>query len=750
MTSARKRRFAFGPFERRLFLTIVVGLLPLAVVAFVALFQSAQQQKREYLEASEGTMRAVMWAVDLELAAALASLDALAASPRLARNDFAGFHSEARELLARRPNWLNVVLSGPTAQQVMNTDLPSSSTLPTHIDRPAVEETVRTGLPGINDVLYSPVLETHAFAVRVPITRSGAVEYVLTAVLRTQSIEQILGDQRLTEDGVATVLDTSYNVVARTLSQSEFVGKPASDSLVQLLQQGDETGWAVTTTLEQNPVYTVYYRSPRTGWAAAVGVPTLVLDAPVWYSYAVLGGLIVASVLLGLAAAFLASRAITNPMRELKLAAEALGRGVMPPMPNTDLPEIRQVASALLTAHTQREALLVSERLARAREHDARVAAEDASRTKDEFLAMLGHELRNPLAAVSSASLVLEKSSGRPGSEQTTAHAIAIIRRQTQHLARLTDDLLDAARVVMGRIELDCKPVELADVVQNALDTLRNTHSIEGHTVSVALTPVWVNADATRVDQMVANLLTNALKYTPAPGTIDVRVGREGDEAVLRVRDSGIGVEPDLMPRIFDLFVQGKRALDRSQGGLGIGLTLVRRLTELHGGKVSVSSEGAGTGSEFVIRLPALTIAPVSAPSPTNSSTTARLIVIVEDNEDVRVSLTHVLEMDGHRVLTAGDGRAGLELIFRESPDVALIDIGLPFLDGYAVARAVRGRFGTDVVRLIALTGYGGRDDALAGREAGFDHYLVKPIDPVALRNLIDGAPSSIREWTGG
>lgn len=735
--SAKSERYLFGALERRLFLITVVGLLPLAALAFTTLSQSTQRQKRELFASYQGTAQAIISTVDSELAAALSSLDALVASPRLARNDFDGLHAEARDLLTRRPNWLTVVLSDPSAQQLMNTYLPLGTPLPRGIHTESIEETVRTGEPGVGNVIYSPVLEKHAFSVRVPVKRNGETKYVLTAVMRPDGIQQILAGQRLVDNGVAVVVDRAYNVVARTLAHQEFFAKPASDGLVQLLEQGQQSGWSITNTLEEVPVYTIYYRSPRTGWSAAIGIPTAVLDAPVRRSYILLGGLVLASVLLGLVAALLVSRGITKPMRQLKRAADAVGAGKAPQPPKTSLPEINRVAAALVTAHAQLESLLKSERSARASEHDARVIAEQASRMKDEFIAMLGHELRNPLAAVSSASLVLEHSIREATVDPMARNATAIIRRQTQHLSRLTEDLLEAGRVVVGRIQLDRKPADLAAIVQSTVDAFRNAHRLGDDAIAVALESVWVNADATRIDQIVTNLLGNAVKYTPAPGMIEVTLQRDGDEAVLRVSDSGIGIEPELMPRIFDLFAQGQRALDRSQGGLGIGLTLVRRLVELHGGQVSVHSEGTGRGSEFTVRIPALDASYVPSDEEVPHDVGSRRIAVVEDNDDVRASLKQLLQINGHEVLEASDGRSAVELILSASPDVALIDIGLPLLDGFAVARAVRADSRGAAVRLVAMTGYGSPEDVRNGRRAGFDDYLVKPIDPSILRDLI-------------
>jgi signal transduction histidine kinase len=732
------RAVALGPLEQRLFWIVIAGLLPLILLSFATLLYNAQTQRQQQIKAAESTMRSVVTAVDAELQTSFASLDALAASPRLRERDFQGFHAEARSLLERRPSWANIVLSDPTSQHVINAQLPFGAPLPRAVDPGAVEAAVRAGVPAVGNLIWSPVLNRYVFGVRLPIREGDTIPYVLTAVLRPDAILEIVRRQVLPESATVVVLDGRRTVVARTRNHAEWVGKPPSATLIEMLERGDAA--AVTTTLEGVRVHTIWHRSAETGWSAAIGVPTAIVDGPVIRSYLVLGGSIVAAIMLGLGAALVTGRSVTGPMGKLERAAAAVARGEAPMLPETDLPEIRQAMLALLTAHIERDKLLHSERESRLLEQNARLAAELANKTKDEFLAMLGHELRNPLAAIATAAQVLDHSeqTQRKDLEQ---QAKGIIRRQVRHLGKLTDDLLDAARVMMGKIALDRRPVDLAQLVSNTVETLRNTGQLQRHECITQLEPVWVNVDPTRIDQVLANLLTNAVKYTPPPGRIEVSVRREQGDAVFSVRDSGLGLEAELLPRIFDLFVQGERGLDRSQGGLGIGLTLVRRIAELHGGRVEARSEGPGKGSEFIVHLPAIE-APAQAATAERSlsSSTRRRIALVEDNDDVRSSLRVLLEMEGHEVVEAKDGLQGVDTILREQADIALVDIGLPHLDGYGVARAVRSQALRHVM-LVAMTGYGSQGDAERGAQAGFDAYMVKPVDPAALNELIARVP---------
>jgi signal transduction histidine kinase/ActR/RegA family two-component response regulator len=388
---------------------------------------------------------------------------------------------------------------------------------------------------------------------------------------------------------------------------------------------------------------------------------------------------------------------------------------------------------------------------ARRRQYEVRALLEelqDGMRQRDEFLAMLGHELRNPLSALTTALQVMDLAeesaiSLAPAARQQQK---AIVRRQAQMLSRLVDDLLEVSRITSGKVALRSGRVELGALVSRAVDTLLPAAAAEGLTVEVARSApfVWVLGDATRLDQIFANLLTNAIKYTPAQGRIHVSIGVDGAQAVVSVGDTGVGIEPEMLPRIFGLFRQLDRTLHRAKGGLGIGLTLVRNLVELHGGTVQARSEGLGRGSEFVVHLP---LAPVEQPAPEErrrpaSTSEARRVFVVEDHADNREALVLLLQQLGHEVFFAEDGAAGVAGIVETSPDVALVDIGLPVLDGYEVARRVRATLGNRVY-LVALTGYGQSEDKELARKAGFDRHVPKPLDIVDLRRLLNAREAS-------
>ena len=364
-------------------------------------------------------------------------------------------------------------------------------------------------------------------------------------------------------------------------------------------------------------------------------------------------------------------------------------------------------------------------------------ALRTADRAKDEFLAMLGHELRNPLGALASAVRILDLKERSPSH---VAHARAVIDRQIERLSHLVDDLVDASRVTSAKMRLSRRPLDLSHVVAETIEVLRTRGLLDVHQLTFDGSPVWIDADETRIEQIVTNLVGNAVKFTPPDGAITVSVRTEGQHAKLAVKDTGVGIPADVLPKIFDLFVQSERSLDRSLGGLGIGLTLVRRLVELHGGSVQASSDGAGMGSTFTVHLPAIAApkAKARAQIPAIAAESKpRRVLVVEDNHDLREMLEILLTEDGHEVKLANDGPSGLEAAMTFRPEVALLDLGLPGFDGYELARRIRSHDEGKAIYLVALTGYGQPEDRLRSKEAGFDEVAVKPLDVNQLALLL-------------
>ncbi|GMT97615.1 hypothetical protein KH5H1_17340 [Corallococcus caeni] len=389
---------------------------------------------------------------------------------------------------------------------------------------------------------------------------------------------------------------------------------------------------------------------------------------------------------------------------------------------------IATVRSLLRLRHAEQQARLRTDQLI------------EMDRRKDEFLAMLAHELRNPLAAIMTAIGILER---KASTDTKEARMHGIIQRQTNHLARLVDDLLDVSRITRGKVELRQEPVSLTEVLQQVLSILRPRVESRGLTLEAHLprAPLWLEGDATRLEQVFTNLVDNAAKYTDQ-GTVTVELFQEGvdgsAQAVLRVKDTGIGIPPEKLPAMFELFAQADTSLERSRGGLGIGLTLVRTLVRMHGGSVDATSGGLGQGSEFVVRLPLLPADRVPRSTGANLMDTrrARRILLVEDNSDARQSMRELLELWGHQVAVAQDGMQGVALALEHAPELALVDIGLPGLDGYQVARTLRARVGQQL-RLVALSGYGDPEAYQQALKAGFDVHLTKPVRPADLDRVL-------------
>jgi signal transduction histidine kinase/ActR/RegA family two-component response regulator len=400
------------------------------------------------------------------------------------------------------------------------------------------------------------------------------------------------------------------------------------------------------------------------------------------------------------------------------------------------------VAMDVTERRSTEDALRRSEAVARSRAEEltlAEAALRETDRRKDEYLALLSHELRNPLAPILTAAQLMQTRG-----DVATPREREVIARQAQHLVRLVDDLLEVSRVARGKITLAKQSVELGTVVGKAVEATAMLLEQEKHSLDVTVSSdgLWIEGDEVRLTQIVSNLLTNAARYTPPGGIIRVTAARDGGDVVLRVRDNGKGIDADLLPRMFDMFVQGPRGPDRAEGGLGLGLSLVRMLTELHGGTVAAASEGPGLGSEFTVRLPA-SAHPVVEPRSTDCPAVLRAraprrVLVVDDNSDGAEMIATLLAEAGHDVRVANDPAQALRIAETFGPQVAILDIGLPVMDGYALGGELRERLGRTSPTLIALTGYGQEQDRRRSQEAGFALHLVKPIDADTLLHMLD------------
>jgi PAS domain S-box-containing protein len=434
-----------------------------------------------------------------------------------------------------------------------------------------------------------------------------------------------------------------------------------------------------------------------------------------------------------------------------RLLERALGTGAREELPlracdGHELPAYLSVSSIIddgrrvfcivatdLREQKRNEALAAAERTARESEQRLR----EADRRKDEFLGMLSHELRNPLAPIRNSNYILRHAA--PGSDQAR-RAQMVIERQTKHLARIVDDLLDVARVARGKIELLRRRIDLQDVLRRAAEDFRSIMEDRGLVFRTVFPDgkLWADADDTRLTQVIGNLLHNAAKFTRRDGEVTLSVAARRTDAEIRVRDTGVGIEPALLPHLFEAFVQGERTIVRSDGGLGLGLALVKGIVELHGGTVRAESQGVGHGAEFVLQLP-LAEAEVMESGGTAGiarAARARRVLVVDDNVDAAESLAEILRMSGHEVETVFDGPGALEKVRNSRPDVVLCDIGLPGMSGYEVARVLRSEGGNGT-RLFAVSGYALPEDVTKAIDSGFDGHITKPCDPEELERLL-------------
>jgi len=708
-------------------------LLPMVILGVAATALIAEREKAVFRRGATERTLALLTAVDAELSSHSTSLQALAGSQNLETFDLGALHDEALRAVAIQRSWRKVRLAFPSGRLIFDTSVPFGGPLPQLTERPSFDEALSTGKPVIGDLFDEG--GAYTFRVRVPIVSDGEARYVLTALVDPDAIEALLARQRLPSDWVGVVLDENRRIVARTVGGQTMVGQLASDSLREALDRAPE-GWFHGTTIEGMEVYTPYNRSPYSGWTVAMGIPAAVVEAGAWRLTWLLALGVIAALATAILLAVALGRRITAPISALAAAARAVGTGApVVPAGTERVAEVHEVGRALADAA----------RAVRERENALRAA----DRAKDEFLAMLGHELRNPLGALLTAAHLLEETGPREGPGKT---APEIISRQVRHMTRLVDDLLDVSRVTSGKVELSRRPLDLAELASGVVDSLRAAGRLDEHEVRLDAEPAWVHADGARLEQVLANLIGNAVKYTPAGGRIEVEVARRGRDAVLAVTDSGVGLPAELVPRVFDLFVQGERSLDRSLGGLGIGLTLVKRLVELHGGSVAAASDGEGTGARFTVRLPAIEPPGRQAEQGLADRPPRRRhkILLIEDNGDARQALHAALARQGHQVFEAADGAAGLAAAAELRPEVAVVDIGLPGLDGYEVARRLRAETGGDALALIALTGYGQKETRQRALDAGFDDYLTKPVSPDRLSGVIDSVVAAAAARTTG
>ncbi len=856
LASTRKisARWPRASLRTYLVVMILIATVPLAVLTCSQMLLALQQRHDGMASGLQDAASSLAAGVQQELAVSIDRLTLLSRSELLNRDDLGGF----RELLAKpqlRAGWNSVFVLDPNGNVLIESSgrtVRLGGSAFAGVEAAAWNATLRAGRPLVSSLVESSGPPRRTTTVAVPVMNGNALRYVVGSSIDSDAWRTLLqaGAPRA-DGGFAALVDGQRRVVARTLAPEQFVGKTLPDEAVQTAD-GQASGVRRTTLLDGRDAYTAWQAVGLGGWGVRVGVDAEPLDRRENRALIVTLGAAIGCLLIGVTAALLVARRVTEPVSQL--AREAPESATMP----VSVTEIALLRDALTRADAQRRlalerlvkkaqefetlfhssplALVVAQdakcsqvlqnaamdaivpsdvwqlsseawqsdteilhrgqalapkdrplqrasargepvgaielevRAARmpprfvlasaeplwtedgrscgaigaavdvtqrkhgeaehasmtARAQAARREAEAANHAKDEFLAMLGHELRNPLNAIATSIEVLNRADP---AAPIAVRAREIISNQTHTLAQTIDRLLSIGRVIASDVELMRQPVDLAALAQSALAAARPKAAAQQHELRADLADAWVLADAQRIAEVIEQLLDNAIRYTRPTGTIDVRVWVEGDQARLSVRDTGPGIDAALLPRLFEPFVQGERSLDRRAGGLGIGLTLVKRLVELHGGSIDVHS--ATDGTSFDLQLPLLRPAD-RQPDPPAAT---RKVVVIDDNPDVLDGLRSMLELDGHTVQTAADGDTGLAMFERVQPDAAVIDIGLPGIDGYELARRTRAAgYGG---MLIALSGYGQQGDVQRALAAGFDAHMVKPVDAGKLSQLL-------------
>ena len=698
-------------------LLLAIGVV-LPVLAF-AIFVSVvlvEQDRSTVERAAMDRARAMMTAVDAELRGSITTVLAIGASPALQTNDLATFHAEAERVLTTQPNWLDVTLAEPSGRKLIDALTPLERPGERMLDPASSARVVRTGRIVIGNVDQLDASSPPGIPIRAPVMLDGQLAYVLTAIVRPDSFQDIVRQQRLPDGWISGIVDANGNFVARIPARP--AGEPASNAFRAAVLRAPE-GWYRGLTVEGNDTFTAHERSASTGWSIGLAIPAHIVEAAAWRTASLMGVGVALSIVTALGIAMLLGRRIAGPVVALASAARSIGsRGARAAIDDDRVREVSDVAAALRDADAavrEREQLIEREKR----------ALQEADRAKDEFIAALSHELRNPLAALTAAAHILRVADP---AHRAAADARRVIDRQTKHMSRMIEDLLDVSRLIAGKAHLRIETFDLAALAAATVGAWQAAGRFGGQVVTVDGAGGWVTADRTRVEQILSNLLDNAVKFTPAGKAITVHITQHADATLLSVADQGEGMAPALVDRVFEVFVQGDQDAGRSKGGIGLGLTIVKRLAQLQGGSVSAASAGIGRGATFTVRLPAAAPAVTAAAGalPPHCAV-PRNILLVEDNDDARDMLREVLAMHGHAVFEAAGGEAALAIAAQTWPDLAIIDIGLPDIDGYEVARRLKSQSPRHIA-LIALTGYGQPEDVQRAQAAGFDLHLVKPV----------------------
>ena len=727
---------------------VLATTVPLALFAGRLIWTSWTQQQALVDRQNVEQARAVSLSVDLEINRAMTALEVLATLEPIDYEDRTHFTEIAARMIPLHQGWEGIKLVSPSMRVLADTH-PDGDGEMNLVNKDWVQAVLQSGEPAVSTLRQDPESGRWVVSVGIPVKGPGkSIKYVLGARIYAQAFSDILNQSRLPPDAVVTLLDPTPVIIARTRNQERYIGQSPTPDFVAHSRSGPEGSWR-TRLLEGTPAYSAWARSPLTGWTVGVGLPSNAIDGPIRRSFITLTALGIVILGAGIVLASYLSRGIVRAHRGAAAAARSLARGEpAQPFPSRiaevdDLSAaLRDAAAILQTRMRERDEAQREVDRNRAKlleqEQAGRHAAEALSRAKDEFVATVSHELRTPLNAIY-GWVALLKSGQLDAARQ--AHALKVIERNTRAQTQLIEDLLDMSRVIRGTLRLEMQPTALSGVLEAAVDSVRPTAAARGIAIAVHDRPgTIVSADHSRIQQVIWNLLANAIKFTPRGGRVEARLDVEGDDAVVRITDTGEGIAPEFLPHVFDRFRQETGDITRTHSGLGIGLALVRHLTELHGGIVTAESAGKGQGSAFSIRLPL--VGTSAATSGADASTSSAELVgvhvlAVDDDLDARDLMATTLRQAGARVTTAESVAEATAAAGGEEIHVVLTDIAMPNDSGYDLLRAVRADPRTAAAPVVAITAYTRPQDRERAMAAGFDAQVTKPFHPKQLVELV-------------
>jgi signal transduction histidine kinase/ActR/RegA family two-component response regulator len=720
----------------RLALLVMSCVLPAAVVSAFLIYDHYRVERAGMLTEAMGTVRSMVSVVDRDFDTVITALRTLSVSDDIEPSKLAEFQRQAENVHAFLPITAIGLYDPRTRRQLASTAASADELQLEAANAALLDQVQRDSLPAISGI-YRTAAGAAAITVAVPVLREGVVRYVLAGRVQPSALSAILSDQKMPDTWRGGILDADGRVVARTHMIERLQGKPVADHIMQRVVAKPEDMFE-SVTMDQIDVMMLYSRSQRSGWTVIIGIPKQQLMAGLLRT---LQSLIIATVVLlavGLGMAWLVGGRIAHSMQALIAPATALGKGEAVLPPQVDFLEAEQVGASLLRA---------SQTLADARERAGREilerraaqeALQAADRRKDEFLATLAHELRNPMAPLVNALEILRMTAS---GKAPPPNVLDVMDRQLRQMVRLVDDLLDVSRITTNKLSIRSDRLILQDVVKHSIETSTPLVQQRRHVLSVQLPeePVPLEGDGTRLAQVFSNLLNNAAKYTQTGGRIGLAATVQEGRVRIDISDNGIGIAADALPQVFDIFFQADQSLGRSQAGLGIGLSLARRLVELHGGTLSASSPGPGLGSTFTVELPVAEDDAGSAqPVQQNTAPLRPLRVLVaDDNVDHANTLRALLQARGQTVQVCYDGLSALHASEEFDPQLAFLDIGMPRMDGYELARRLRASRGHRHCLLVAVTGWGQDRDQQRSKAAGFDRHIVKPLQAAQLDILL-------------